>query len=56
MRLIDSIATLFINTFGITVPSERARHRASWFIFAMLLGCLALVAFLAFLLFGQLHR
>ena len=36
MRLFEALATAFFNTFGITQPSDKARRRASWFLFGML--------------------
>jgi hypothetical protein len=41
MGLLDALASVFINTFGITQPSESMRRRAAWFIFGML--CLTVV-------------
>jgi hypothetical protein len=53
MRFLDTLAAAFINTFGITQPTERARRRASWFIIGMLVGALALV-FVLGMIFGHL--
>lgn len=36
MQFIEALATAFINTFGITQPTEQTRKRASWFILGML--------------------
>ncbi len=44
MGLLDSLAMAFINTFGITQPTVAARRRASWFILAMLILTLVVVA------------
>lgn len=50
MQFLDALAMAFINTFGITQPTEKARRNASWFIFALMLltvvGVVALGAFL----------
>ena len=46
MRLLDTLAAAFINTFGITQPTEATRRRASWFIAGMLLVALVLVSVL----------
>ena len=36
MRLIEALASVFIDTFGITRPDEQTRRRAAWFILGML--------------------
>jgi hypothetical protein len=36
MRLIEALAGAFINTFGITQPTEKTRRQAAWFIIGML--------------------
>jgi len=36
MRLLEALAGVFINTFGITQPTDKTRRRAAWFIFGML--------------------
>jgi len=45
MGLLEALAAAFINTFGITQPTEKARRQAAWFILGMLvvvvLGLLA---------------
>jgi hypothetical protein len=51
MRLLEIVADAFINTFGITQPTEKARRRASWFIAGMLALVVALVAVAGALLF-----
>ena len=45
MRLIEFLANVFINTFGITQPTGKTRRRASWFIGGLLF--LAVVVALA---------
>ncbi len=37
MHLLEALAGAFINTFGITQPTEQARRRASLFILGILL-------------------
>jgi uncharacterized membrane protein len=37
MQLLEALAGAFINTFGITQPTEQARRRASLFILGILL-------------------
>jgi len=36
MRLLEALAGIFIDTFGITQPTEKTRRRAAWFILTML--------------------
>jgi hypothetical protein len=38
--LLEALASAFINTFGITQPTDKTRRHVAWFI----LGMLALVA------------
>jgi hypothetical protein len=56
MRLLEALASAFINTFGITQPSAETRRRAAWFIFAMLLAAIAVVCLIGSLFFHVLHR
>jgi hypothetical protein len=51
MRLLEALASLFINTFGITQPTEQTRRRAAWFIFALLLVTLAVVSTVGILVY-----
>lgn len=55
MGLLDSLAMAFINTFGITQPTEAARRRASWFILAMLVLTLLVVAVGGYVLYVNLR-
>jgi hypothetical protein len=43
MRLLLFLSDAFINTFGITQPSPKAKVRIAWFILAMLASVIALV-------------
>lgn len=43
MRPLLFLADAFINTFGITQPTPKARVRMAWFIFAMLVSVICLV-------------
>jgi hypothetical protein len=55
MRLFEALAGAFINTFGITQPTDKTRRQAAWFI----LGLLTLVLcglFAAGLLISHLLR
>jgi high-affinity Fe2+/Pb2+ permease len=36
MRLLESLAGIFIDTFGITQPTDKTRRQAAWFILGML--------------------
>ena len=55
MRLLDALASAFINTFGITQPSEQARRRASWFILGLLVLALVIVTGIAVVLYRTMH-
>ncbi len=55
MRLLDSLASAFISTFGITQPSEQMRQRMSWFILGMLVFALLIVSGLGFLFYHLMH-
>jgi hypothetical protein len=55
MRLLDALASLFINTFGITQPTEQTRRRASWFIFALLVLALLVVAGVGAVVYRWMH-
>jgi uncharacterized membrane protein len=37
MKLLYFLADTFINTFGITQPTEKARTQAAWFILVLIL-------------------
>ena len=49
------LASAFINTFGITQPTPRSAERAAWFIGAMMLAVLIIVAVVALALAGSFH-
>jgi hypothetical protein len=36
MRLFEALAGIFINTFGITQPTDKTRRQAAWFILSLL--------------------
>ncbi len=55
MRLLETLVSAFINTFGITQPTDRTRRQASWFILGMLILVLCVLTFLAFVLFHFIH-
>jgi hypothetical protein len=56
MRLLDAFATAFINTFGITQPIEAQRRRASWFIAALMVLTIAIVALIGYAFYVSMHR
>jgi hypothetical protein len=47
MKLLLFISNAFINTMGITQPSEKTANRAAWFIVVMLGAVIAMVATIA---------
>ena len=56
MRLLEILAAAFINTFGITQPTEATRRRAAWFIFGMLVLTVVLVAAVGYAFYYSMHR
>jgi hypothetical protein len=50
MHLLESLAAAFINTFGITQPTEKTRRLAAFFILGMLLLVILGLAALATLI------
>ncbi|MBE7158480.1 MAG: hypothetical protein INR62_08625 [Rhodospirillales bacterium] len=56
MRLLEAFATAFINTFGITQPTEQQRRRAAWFILLMLALTLAVVSAVGYAFYVSMHR
>jgi hypothetical protein len=55
MNILERLADVFVNTFGITQPSPETRRKASWFILALLIGTLAVVALAGTLIYRLLH-
>ncbi len=51
MALLYFLADAFINTFGITRPTEKAREQAAFFILALLLLLLAGVVVAGYLIY-----
>ena len=37
VRLLEALASAFVNTFGITQPTDDMRRRAAWFILGLLI-------------------
>ena len=56
MRLLEALAAAFINTFGITQPTEAARRRAAWFILALLVLTVLLVAAVGYAFYSVMRR
>ncbi len=56
MRFLDLLAAAFINTFGITQPSEAMRRRAAWFIFLTMLLTVAVVAAVGYAFYAAMHH
>ena len=51
MRLLEALASAFINTFGITQPTEATRRKAVWLILVLLIVvALAMIALAAVLM------
>ena len=55
MKLLEALASAFINTFGITQPTEAARRRAAWFILALLIAMLTVVVLIGLSFLHVLH-
>jgi hypothetical protein len=55
MRLLEALASAFINTFGITQPTDEARRKAAWFIFGLLALLIAGVVCGGVLIFHMLR-
>jgi len=55
MRLLEALASMFINTFGITQPTDAGRRRAAWFILALLILTLGVVATAGYVLYRSIH-
>ena len=56
MRLLEAFATAFINTFGITQPSEAQRRKASWFIAVLMALTILIVAVIGYAFYRAMHR
>lgn len=56
MRLLEAFATAFINTFGITQPTDAQRRRAAWFIAGMMALTVALVAAVGLAFYKAMHQ
>lgn len=56
MRLLEALASIFINVFGITQPTPEMRRKAAWFILGLLLLALCAVAVVGLVLHQILSR
>jgi len=56
MRLLEALANIFINTFGITQPTPAARRQAAWFILGLLVAALVIVVVVGAVLYQAIHR
>lgn len=56
MRLLEAFAAAFINTFGITQPTDAQRRRAAWFILGMVLLTICVVAGVGYAFYAAMHR
>lgn len=56
MRFLEALAAAFINTFGITQPTEATKRRASWFILGMMVLTLCIVAAVGYAFYMALRR
>jgi hypothetical protein len=43
MNVLEALSTAFINTFGITQPTEKTRRQAAWFILGLMTLVLVIV-------------
>ena len=56
VQLLEALAAAFINTFGITQPTEATRRRAAWFILGLLILMTAAVCTIGYLFYAAMHR
>lgn len=56
MRMLEAFADAFINTFGITQPSDTQRRRAAWFILGMMLLTIGLVTGVGYIFYAAMRR
>ena len=55
MKLLYFLADAFINTFGITKPTEKARKQAAFFILALIILAIALAGTAGILVRNTMH-
>lgn len=56
MNILEGIVDLFINTFGITQPSDKARRQATWFILGLLVLTVVGVAVAGGVIYHLMNR
>lgn len=56
VKFLEVLAAAFINTFGITQPTDEARRRAAWFILGLLLLMAAVVICVGYAFYAAMHR
>ena len=56
VRLLEALAAAFINTFGITQPTDEARRRAAWFILGLLIIMTGIVCTFGYAFYMAMHR
>jgi hypothetical protein len=56
MWLLEALASMFINTFGITQPTDEMRRKAAWFILGLLVLALTAVAVVGLALYHAIHH
>lgn len=55
MKLLFFLADAFVNTFGITKPTERARKQAAFFILVLMVVALAVATLAGFLVHSAMQ-
>jgi hypothetical protein len=56
MRLLEALASIFVNVFGITQPTDEMRRKASWFILGLLVLALSVVTTVGVVIYHLLRR
>jgi hypothetical protein len=56
MRILEALASIFVNTFGITQPTDEMRRKAAWYIFGLLILALGVVTAIGFVLYQVIHH
>lgn len=56
MRILEALASIFINTFGITQPTDEMRRRTAWFILGLLMIALGVVFVVGIVVYHLLRR
>ena len=56
MRILEALASIFINTFGITQPTDAMRRQTAWFILGLLILALGIVAAVGVVIYHLLRH